>query len=205
MRGQRKKGGSHEDESSSSDDMVVAPPSSSKMVPESHAWKTLTFFLCVVAIYASYISQGVLQEKLSVLDPLLLFKVVNFKLDWALQVVVAGVHVPVCMTGAHASLTTKKQNHSQRGETEIPQQAKLGSRAHHGHISCKLIFLSVACFVRTDQPRNMGKMDKDFSTSRSYTSRNAPYASFGRSPVRTKSICDQIHCFKKSWELLTSP
>ncbi|CAM6046025.1 unnamed protein product, partial [Sphagnum compactum] len=35
------------------------------MAPESHAWKTLTFFLCVVAIYASYISQGVLQEKLS--------------------------------------------------------------------------------------------------------------------------------------------
>jgi hypothetical protein len=81
MRGQGKKGGSHEDEYSSGDDMVVAPPSSSKMAPESHAWKTLTFFLCVVAIYASYISQGVLQEKLSVLDPLLLFKVVNFKLD----------------------------------------------------------------------------------------------------------------------------
>jgi hypothetical protein len=81
MRGQGKKGGSHEDEYSSGDDMVVEPPSSSKMAPESHAWKTLTFFLCVVAIYASYISQGVLQEKLSVLDPLLLFKVVNFKLD----------------------------------------------------------------------------------------------------------------------------
>jgi hypothetical protein len=69
MRGKGRIGGKARSDVSSRND--TPPPASPSKSGESNVSKTATFFLCVAAIYASYISQGLLQENMSVvLSPL---------------------------------------------------------------------------------------------------------------------------------------
>ncbi|CAK9861065.1 unnamed protein product [Sphagnum jensenii] len=63
MRGKGRIGGKARSDVSSRND--TPPPASSSKSGESNVSKTATFFLCVAAIYASYISQGLLQENIS--------------------------------------------------------------------------------------------------------------------------------------------
>jgi hypothetical protein len=74
MRGKGRIGGKARSDVSSGND--TPPPSSSKS-GESNVSKTATFFLCVAAIYASYISQGLLQENMSVVLPPLYYAVLK--------------------------------------------------------------------------------------------------------------------------------
>jgi hypothetical protein len=67
MRGKKRIGGKARSDVSSGNH--TPPPSSSSKSGESNVSKTATFFLCVAVIYASYISQGLLQENMSVVLP----------------------------------------------------------------------------------------------------------------------------------------
>jgi hypothetical protein len=106
MRGKGRIGGKARSDVSSSND--TPPPSSSSKSGESNVSKTATFFLCVAAIYASYISQGLLQENMSVVLPSLYYAVLK------LEEISFHHFPPVCsrlsVSQEHTDLTAKMES-----------------------------------------------------------------------------------------------